>query len=373
MTTIAPTRYPRRQRSLKIVSVATGCAIGLLCGEIGARTFAWLREASKRSDFERMRTGPSALRLDREAKLGEIVCPSAFDDVIYELIPSCSALFQGVPCSFNADGYRGPPLPARKREPGSLRIVGLGDSVMFGWGIDEPDCFLRRIERTLRARMPERLVEVVNTGVPGYNTAMEVAAFEHKTLSLRPDVILIDWVGNDADLPNLVATDSSPFDLSRSFLYDLTRKALGWRTQWQTGPLQEAPFTGEHYERDPARVPTAYRGMVGEAGVERALRRLAELAEQHGFRVVVTSHYGVPEFVRQCCQKHQWPVLDSVDQVHAALRERGLEPADYRRSDLVLGPEDPHPSARAHAMYAERLANFLQQLGWLAPAAINPR
>ena len=217
MTTIAPTRYPRRQRSLKIVSVATGCAIGLLCGEIGARTFAWLREASKRSDFERMRTGPSALRLDREAKLGEIVCPSAFDDVIYELIPSCSALFQGVPCSFNADGYRGPPLPARKREPGSLRIVGLGDSVMFGWGIDEPDCFLRRIERTLRARMPERLVEVVNTGVPGYNTAMEVAAFEHKTLSLRPDVILIDWVGNDADLPNLVATDSSPFDLSRSF------------------------------------------------------------------------------------------------------------------------------------------------------------
>lgn len=373
MTKVAQNHEGRRRRKMRIASIGVGCALGLVGGEFGARVFAWMREASKRSAFERMRSGNATLPVDRDAKLGEIVAPSAHDDVVYELIPGAIVRFQGVECRFNTEGFRGPPPPPRERAPGSVRIVGLGDSVTFGWGVNEPDCFLRRVERSLRERLPDRIVDVINTGVPGYNTAMEVAAFAHRADRLRPDIVLLDWVGNDADLPNLIANESDPLDLSRSFLYDLARKALGWRTQWQTGPLMDAPFAGEHYERDPLRVPERYRDMVGEAGVERAMRRLAALAELQRFRVVVCSHYGVPDFVRRVSDQLGWPVLDGVDDVHAALRERGLEPQNYRTSDLVLSPDDPHPSSRAHARYAQRLCDFLQKAGWLENGALSPR
>lgn len=367
-----PSPAPRASRR-RLLLVTIGCGLGLLGGEVAARALAFLGERRKRADWERMCRGEAAPPRDREAKFGEFVGPSAHPDVIYEMVPNARVRFLGVECTLNEVGFRGPPLPPRERAPGSLRIVGLGDSVMFGWRVAESDGFLRRLERTLRARLPGRVVEVINTAVPGYNTAMEVAAFEHKALALRPDIVLVDWVGNDADLPNLIANERHVFDPRRSFLYDLARRLLGWRTEWETGPLREAPLAGESYERDPDRVPVAYRDLVGEAGVVRALRRLAALAQRHGFRVAVCSHYGVPGFLRAECAAQGWPLLDNSHAVHAALRERGLAPTEYRASDLVIAPDDPHPSAAGHALYSDQLADFLERTGWLAPGAIQVR
>ena len=41
----------------------------------------------------------------------------------------------------------------------------------------------------------------MNTGVPGYNTYMEVAALKQKWLFYEPALVVIDFVGNDLDLP----------------------------------------------------------------------------------------------------------------------------------------------------------------------------
>jgi hypothetical protein len=67
---------------------------------------------------------------------------------------------------------------------GHVRIVGIGDSVLFGSGVAHGDTFLAVLENLLAAALPGRRVSTVNTGVPGYNTTMEVATLEQKCLDL---------------------------------------------------------------------------------------------------------------------------------------------------------------------------------------------
>src|SRR4051794_33301204 len=47
--------------------------------------------------------------------------------------------------AINSRGLRGPEL-AYERTPGRPRCVALGDSFTFGWGVEEPETFSRRLE-----------------------------------------------------------------------------------------------------------------------------------------------------------------------------------------------------------------------------------
>jgi lysophospholipase L1-like esterase len=370
VTTTVPAP-PRRRCGWKTRAalVLLGCVLGLACAEVGARVLAYSHEQRVLADWQRLERGdvPPPVDLpDSETTLGRLVRISQWPDIVYEFLPHLRARFRGQQCDINAQGFRGDDWPPPARTAASLRIVGLGDSVMFGWGVAEPDTFLRVLQRELAARLPSLHIEVLNSGVPGYNTAMEVATLEHKVLPWRPDLVLIDFVGNDADLPNLIARQSGVFDLDRCYVYDLVRLLLGRYSQWSDTPLQGAPATGDHFESRAERVPPAYRSMVGEAGVLRAYDRLDALSRQHGFRVLVTCHLDVPEFVRQACRQHGWALVENGDAARRHMREHGIDPAHYRYSELVLGDGDPHPSALGHRIFGDTIAAFLLGPGGIA-------
>ncbi len=338
--------------------------------EGGARVLAWQRQRKVLADWERLASAevpPAEVVLDdSDSRLGRLVRTSADPRIVYEFLPRLRARFRGQRCEFNSQGFRGAEWPPPERTPGTLRIAGLGDSVMFGWGIAEQDTFLRVLERDLSATAPGGGVEVLNTGVPGYNTAMEVATFERKVLPYRPDIVLIDYVGNDADLPNLIANQSDPFALDRLFAYDLWRQFRGRYSQFGDHPLQVAPFSGTRFESDPDRVPPIYRDMVGEAGVVRALRRLHELSQQHTFHLAVTCHYELPPYVRAVCDELHLPMVENVANIRSHLRAGGTDESRYLKSDLVLCPTDPHPSVLAHHLFGTAIAASLRREGWIA-------
>jgi len=64
------------------------------------------------------------------------------------------------------DGVRGPAVVPK--EPGRFRVLCLGDSHTFGWGVRDEDCYPRLLEQRLRARFGEEAVDVVNAGTPTY-------------------------------------------------------------------------------------------------------------------------------------------------------------------------------------------------------------
>ena len=72
----------------------------------------------------------------------------------------------------SSQGFRDREYAAAKAS-GSYRVLGVGDSLMFGWGVDEGRDYLSVLERRLEREHPERSWEVINTAVPGYNTVME--------------------------------------------------------------------------------------------------------------------------------------------------------------------------------------------------------
>src|SRR4029079_4474868 len=99
-----------------------------------------------------------------------------------------------------------------------------------------------------------------------YNTAMEAALLRARGVAFRPDVVLVDFVDNDLDLPNFLLSPQDHTRRDPCFFVDLARR--GWRSKWLDPhtPFVWAPGDGPgHFESDPSRVPAEYRHLGGAA------------------------------------------------------------------------------------------------------------
>jgi lysophospholipase L1-like esterase len=102
----------------------------------------------------------------------------------------------------NVDGFRGP-RHMRPKPPRSFRIAVLGDSVAFGYGVEEPQAFPRLMEKRLGEIVTERPVEVVNLAVGGYNPYNELELLKDLGATYEPDLVLVQFCINDLNDPTL--------------------------------------------------------------------------------------------------------------------------------------------------------------------------
>jgi hypothetical protein len=103
---------------------------------------------------------------------------------------------------YNTKGFRDYEHPEEK-PPGIIRILGIGDSYTFGMRVNFEDIYLTRLERMLNDQYPTRHYEVINMGVPGYNTLSERDLLEKQGLLYQPDLVIIGYVLNDAEHPRV--------------------------------------------------------------------------------------------------------------------------------------------------------------------------
>lgn len=297
---------------------------------------------------------------DHPAALVQIIRRSADPRMIYELRPNLRVLYEGALVTTNRHGQRGREHePARKS--GTFRIVGVGDSFMFGFGVADGETYLERLEDRLNSSHGSGH-EVVNLAVPGYNGAMEVAALERKGLAFHPDLVIIEFVSNDFDLPNFIWLPRDPWTLRRSFLSAFVRERWG-RLSGRFRPprtgLTDAPWEGDlatgRFAGDRARVPSQYAALVGWEGYEAALRALARMAGQQGFSVVLLGWNAVPEEarVRELAGSLGFRVLDLQPRLARYLKRHGH--AEYLGSPLAQGSANNHPSALGHDLIAQWL------------------
>jgi lysophospholipase L1-like esterase len=313
-----------------------------------------------------------------------LVQASPHREVVYELKPLVEGTFRGQPLVTNALGHRQRTTPALQKPPGVFRVVGLGDSHMFGWGVAQGETYLELLQQSLEAR--GRRVEVLNCAAPGYNTAMEVALYEHECAAYQPDLVVLHWIGNDFDYPHFLrSVTDSPEPASASpprwrwhTLEALTRLAA-------KGTEGNGPEPGDaRSEMDPEALPdllphtrrtaskaqrrtarAQYAESVGRDGVKRAFTRLAELTRPAEIPVVVlilgTGDEG-RQMVAQTAQLLGFEVVDAAPWFSAALVQRGLpESREIWREQYIL-PDDGHPTATAHRVYAEVLESVVWRL-----------
>jgi hypothetical protein len=123
-------------------------------------------------------------------------------DLVYRLTPGFNGKFvtpeYTVGVAVSSQGLRedrdyGP------KTPGTFRILVVGDSFTMAHSVEAPETFVKVLERQLAEHAPPDVhYEVLNAGVPGYNTVQEMAYLKRDGLALNPDlVILAFFVGND--------------------------------------------------------------------------------------------------------------------------------------------------------------------------------
>jgi lysophospholipase L1-like esterase len=98
-------------------------------------------------------------------------------------------------------GLRAQELPESPKARDALRILCVGDSVTFGFNVDQDDTYPERLQALLRERFPHRQVDVVNAGTPGWSIVQGLLFLEREGLAMRPDVVVVAFGANDRYFP----------------------------------------------------------------------------------------------------------------------------------------------------------------------------
>ncbi len=256
----------------------------------------------------------------------------------------------GIPLRINSRGLRSPEIAVPKPS-GMRRVLVLGDSVAFGWGIAEEQNFSHRLEAALRQQLACP-VEVVNAGVSGYGTVEEADYFTREGALLKPDVVLIYYVENDnQSVPHVsgaVASFLKDWVVYRSHLVSAALYAwrLGaWKVHAEAAGGDRAAYAAEQ---------RAWDARSGTAASAAALREIADVAAHHGMRVILASHYNSLADPSLDVVRDRWlrgvAAADGMNFVEVAPT---LLP--FRDREIAVSKTDLHPNAFAHGLIAEAL------------------
>ena len=98
----------------------------------------------------------------------------------------------------NSHGFRDRDIELAKPE-GVARVAVLGDSYTFGHGVALEDTIPRRLEDAIAQLQGSLPVEVLNLGISGYNTELQVDLLRSRGLVFEPDLVLVLYYVNDPD------------------------------------------------------------------------------------------------------------------------------------------------------------------------------
>ncbi|MCB9781525.1 MAG: hypothetical protein H6751_00985 [Candidatus Omnitrophica bacterium] len=155
------------------------------------------------------------------------------DDLGWKLRPNSTDIWGGVRVKINGKGVRGPELDY-ERSPETYRILYLGDSVTFGFGIeDDLETYPYQVERNLE-KTTGLDVETINSGVGGYSPWQEKIFFEKEGIKYQPDLAVIGFYLNDVTekfkLPQFGGKEGS-YQLNRAYASQIDRW-LRWSSAW---------------------------------------------------------------------------------------------------------------------------------------------
>lgn len=280
----------------------------------------------------------------------------------WEMIPSRDHYTYLERVRVNSLGLRGDDLKAKL--PGELRVLCLGDSLIYGQGVGEDDT----LPAALEAALPrEARPVVVNGGLRAYATHQELGLLEELGESIAADVVLLCWYWNDVDERDIERTHAK-LEASGPIVFDLGHPwSAGRRVSWQLKQVLRRSALLNHLHEQFRSGPweewsEAYRA----AGIERLdgyLARFEELCTEQGaeLRVVLMPDPGgimggavstdLSDRGGQLFAERDLPFLDLRPTMAAWMAEQGSAP--------VL-PFDGHFNGEGNRLLAGAIAEWLR-------------
>jgi lysophospholipase L1-like esterase len=310
---------------------------------------------------------------------------------IYGLRPGAEAIFStpgAGPVSYriNPDGFRDR-RHARAKPAGVYRILVLGDSLAFGYGVAQEAAFPERMERALGPG-----VEVLNLGVGGYNPYTEAALLADVGLSYEPDLVLVQFCSNDLNDPTLhfdaqtrlhfaaIPDAAFPDPSARGRSSPALLPWLGWCRGLRLCARLDAALLAL---RTPPDERTQLLALVSHAELpDGAVREwlAARYAEMAAGAASIGASFALLAFPFEA--QVESGTGDSLQRELVALGDaRGWKTVDLlpafraaaARSAEPLFLDAWHPSAAGHRVAAEAILDALRREGLLPGAADPPR
>jgi len=347
----------------KLALAAGSVLFSLLFSEIALRAYYVQSSTGYLADLEEDRDLPPP---NSDVTLGHLITLSPNPDIIYIGRPAASGFLEGIHVRINREGWREDPIPFDKPSD-EFRIVGIGDSVMYGMGVEENERYLDVLEATLNQEFPERRWRTVALAIPGYNLMIEVEVLREVGLRYDPDLILYGYVGNDVCLPRFVADKKSVLSTD-SFIAHYVRQ--------QFSPQAEGIRRGRvvvRASREPRAsserlgscrndgVPERYRHLAGEQSLKDALVKLAAISRETEIPAIILfdGRRGEPNPMTPNVPE-SIPIIDLHEHFQRYYQAHGLE--SYEHPSLRLGGEsgpNHHPTALGHHLIAEGIFDAL--------------
>lgn len=104
-------------------------------------------------------------------------------------------LLGGIRIETNSSGHRATVEVGHDRPSGATRVLGVGDSIMWGLRLKAEDTFLEVAKRALAGT--DRSYEFINAGVIGYSTLQERLYLMKYGLPFHPDIVVLSYCPND--------------------------------------------------------------------------------------------------------------------------------------------------------------------------------
>jgi len=339
-----PHKLPLWKRVLFVVA-ANLLGLGLLgaVGEVACRIFA------PQGGYGTLPEGAmNMLRFSEDIYLGWELRPGVLDH--------------------NSAGFRGREASPQKL-PGLWRIAVLGDSVTYGLHVAADEAYPRVLESLLEASGAGR-VEVLNFGVPGYNSFQEYTLLKNRVLPLKPDLVVLTFTPDDVE--------TSPV------IIDVGGRKCLFRNQFEgvgllNNPVHWFVFRHSHLYR------FLYKRLVLAFAVEEAdfeavyirpdvqwenVLRMAELCnQQHTPLLLVLSPFLLP-LEGDADPEEIARYRQALDRIRKLAADAGLDVLDlgplYEKhaGQLKIRPEDhEHLNPRGHRLVAEALREKVDPSG----------
>lgn len=346
-----------RKFGFRILAVTLGLMTGVLCAEIGLRLSVANNASAKLFPF-------AAFMRQREGTIDDIPLFRVSPDPLlaFELTPSIRNRYIRI----NSDGFRGPDY-SMELSAGTRRIAMLGDSETFGFTMAEEATLPGKLQLTLNSSSGERY-EVLNFGVPGYNSIQESRMLETKVFKYKPSIVMLYYNFND------------PIISPRSMLIKKTvfhRLYLVSFIDWAFSRHSTSNEIEKHYDKiikqgstDADSMVDFYLNLHNGANFETTksiIQKMANVSKKHGCRfilVIAPELYDYDDFKKypyhpiharlKDLASNEIEVLDPLADVAALGKKPG---------DLWVAYNDSHKNEEAQAAVAKAIARYLKNNG----------
>ena len=258
-----------------------------------------------------------------------------------------------------------------ERENDTERILVLGDSFAWGYGVEESERFSQRLEEAMD-------IEVINAGVSGYSTDQELLWYRNEGIKYETDLVIVVIAGNDVGdndrqlvntiyyKPKFVIEEGQliptgypvpktstqgrfiySFSQRSALAYFLTQRYFDLLSSYgkmkANSDHATSPVPGLHAEREPFKLTVA---LVDE------IRNIAE-SRQAEFMVVTTDRW--------------WnsPSEETYEDFIDALQTEGFLVLDVEAMpgfdpEEMLIPDDGHWSQAGHEFVSEKIKDLIE-------------